>query len=226
MKQLFTVLLLVFIAGISRNSMAQEVKINHNGTDGLAIETDGTIRADGAATCWRDELQELIGKKIYDAKGSVTYDIDNATINFEERADYEDYVIMNVQLNHDWDEVTPLKPHIHWEQNQNATPNWLLAYRWQVNGQAKTMDWTVAQYTSNAFTYSSGTMIQISSFGDIPVPDGVGTSSIIQLKLMRDNGNSRESFSQKDTYDGDASGLSLDIHIKINTLGSRTEYTK
>ena len=227
MKHLFRILSLVFILGIGLTSVAQEVKINHDGENGLAIEKDGTLRADGEATCWRDELQELIGKKIYDAKGNVTYDIANATIVFESGADTDDYVIMNVQLNHDWDETTPIRPHLHWEQNENATPNWLLAYRWQVNGESKNTAWTNVAYKENAYTYDSGTIIQISSFGDIPLPSsGAGTSSIIQLKLMRDTNNDSGKFSVTDAYSGDAAGLSLDVHIKINTLGSRTEYAK
>lgn len=226
MKLISRFLIVLLSLALTNNTLAQEVKINHDGTDGLAIEEDGTLRADGDATCWRDELQELIGKKIYQGKGNVVYDVENATINFESDADLEDYVIMNVQLNHDWDEETPIKPHVHWEQNQNNTPNWLLAYRWQVNGTAKNTTWTEVPYTSNAFTYSSGTIIQISSFGDIPVPSSVGTSSIIQLKLMRDTDNDSGHFSAKDSFSGDAPGLSLDIHIRINTLGSRLEYFK
>lgn len=226
MKYLFLFSILIFFTGFEASLIAQEVKINHDGTDGLAIEEDGTIRADGEAACWRDELQELIGKKIYDTNGRVTYDVVNATIDFASSATRNNYVIMNIQLNHDWDETTPLKPHIHWEQNQNKTPNWLIAYRWQVNGQPKTEDWTELATVSNAFTYTSGTLIQISAFPDIPVPSTAHVSSIIQIKLMRDTDNDSGLFSENDAYSGDASGLSLDIHIRVDTFGSRTEYTK
>jgi hypothetical protein len=220
---LFTFFIFCFV----NKGTAQEVKINHDGTNGFAVESDGTIRADGAAETWRDELQPLIGQKLDSPSSDVGINFVDFTVDFQVSADYQDVVVMNVQLNHDWDGVTPVRPHLHWFQNQNTTPNWLIGYRWHQNGAAKVTPWTYQQVAINAFPYSSGTILQISEFGDInPPATPTAVSSILQLKLMRDNGNTRTSYSAKDSYSGDAQALSLDIHIQTNTQGSRLEYSK
>ena len=220
----------VFVEGniVSLDS-AHGVKINEN----LVIEDDGTIRMDSSATVWRDELQPLIGKKILDNKGKVTYDLTEFTVVFATDADMDDAVVMNIQLNHDWDGITPVKPHLHWFQEEGNTPNWLIGYRWHQNGETKVEGWTYQQVVSldpngNAFAYpGSGAILQISSFGSISPPASpIGVSSILQLKLMRDNGNSRQSYSAKDSYSKSVHALSFDIHIKVNTVGSRGEYAK
>lgn len=225
MKQLILIALSLCAFSFFNTMNAQEVKINHDGTDGLVVEADGTIVAEGAATTWRDELQPLVGKKLDDGKGNVAIDLDEFTVNFEADADIDDGVVMNIQLNHDWDGETPVEPHLHWFQNQNEIPNWLIAYRWHQNGQAKVETWTYQKVASSVYTYSSGTILQISSFGSIAPPaTPTDVSSILQLKLMRDNGPAK--YDNPDDYSGDAHGLSLDIHIKINTMGSRDEYAK
>lgn len=208
---------------------AQEVKINHDGTNGLVIESDGTLVSEGDATVWRDEVQTLMGKKLYDgaARGDIKYDLQEFTVYFETDADMTSAVVMNIQLNHDWDGITPVEPHLHWFQNQNNTPNWLIGYRWHQNGQPKVDTWTYEDYTGNAFTYDSGTILQISSFPSITPPaTPTGVSSILQLKLIRDTNNDSSKFTGNDPYSGNAHGLSFDIHVKINTMGSRTEYAK
>jgi hypothetical protein len=132
-----------------------------------------------------------LGKKLLDGKGTVTIDFDEFTVNFKVNADIEDGVVMNIQLNHDWDGKTPIKPHLHWFQNQNETPNWLIGYRWHQNGQTKVTVWTYSKVVSNSFPYSSGTILQISNFGEIfPPSNPTEISSIPQLKLMRDAGKS------------------------------------
>ena len=156
---------------------------------------------------------------------------DDFTLDFDISADTVDAVVMNIHLNHDWDGITPIEPHLHWFQNQNKTPNWLIGYRWHQNGQDKIEGWTLQKVVDlgdndNAFAYIDGTILQISSFGSISPPaTPTGVSSILQLKLMRDAGNLSQLFGT-DPYSGDAQALSLDIHIKSDTQGSREEYSK
>ena len=213
----------VFVgANIAAVDSAHGVTINEN----LTIEADGTIRMDSSATVWRDELHPLIGERLDSKSSSVIINYDDFTIDFQEGATVADGIVMNIQINHDWDGETPVQPHLHWFQSQGARPNWLIAYRWHQNGQAKVTDWTQQAVVSSAFNYVSGTILQISTFGSISPPaTPTGVSSILQLKLMRDSDNDSGLFGV-DPYTGDAQALSLDIHIKVNTVGSRTEYQK
>jgi hypothetical protein len=229
MKKQIPILFVLFLFCFINRGAAQEVKINHDGTNGFAIEEDGTIRADGEAQTWRDELQPLIGKRLDNGKGTVAINLDEFTVNFKSLADYEEGVVMNIQLNHDWDGISPIKPHLHWFQNQDKIPNWLIAYRWHQNGEAKVTTWTYQDVINTVFPYTDGTILQICNFGSITPPASpaaTDVSSILQLKLMRDNGNTPYVYSAKDTYTGDAEALSLDIHIKTDTEGSRTEFQK
>ena len=190
------------------------------------FESDGTLVAKGDAKCWRDELQSLVGQRLLSPSGAIDYNFEEGTVDFANNADLGDYVVMNVQVNHDWDETTPIKPHIHWFQSQDAIPNWLIQYRWQTNGQAKTTAWVDRACQEGVFTYSSGTIINICSFGEIAIPANVGTSDILQIRLLRDTDNDSGEFAGEDAYTGTVSGLNFDVHIAIDTLGSRSEFTK
>ena len=79
---------------------------------------------------------------------------------------------------------------------------------------------------TNVFTYTSGTLNQISHCGGITPPSGSSLSDIIEIRIIRDSTNSTGLFTSVDVYSGTVSIKSADIHYEIDTLGSRTEYTK
>ena len=130
---------------------------------------------------------------------------------------------MNTQINHQWEEKIVI-PHLHWFQNQDEVPNWLVQYRWQVNGESKETDWTNQARQSAIFTYVSGVICQICNFGIINAPSNVNASSILQLRLVRDTENASGLFSGADPYTGDAGALNYDIHKHCNRLGTTGEY--
>ena len=153
--------------------------------------------------------------------------IDSTKRRVNSNANLNDWVIINKQLNHDYDEVTPLRPHIHWFQAEDATPNFLLEYRWQMNGSAKTQTWTRLIVDSTpVYEYQSGTFNQISRFPEVAPPEDVSTSDIIQYRIYRDSANASGLFSGADAYTADSLATSFDSHISIDMLGSRTEFTK
>lgn len=190
------------------------------------VETDGTLVARGEATCWRDELQSLVGQRLFSSAGRIDYNYTEGTVDFDSNANEDDYVLMNVQINHDWDEVTGVRPHIHWFQSEDATPNWLMQHRWQRNGEAKVTAWTDVPCNNPAFTYTSGTIINICNFGSITPPEDVGTSSILQIRLIRDTSNDSGEFAGADPYTGTVPAINFDVHIPVDMLGSRQEFIK
>lgn len=201
--------------GFYAGSSSHYTKINNAGHQTMV----------GNGRPWRDELGELLGKK---RKGTrITEDLDEGTLLFSDAcAIADDWVVMNVQLNHDKDLAASIYPHLHWHQASANVPNWLLQYRWQLQGGAKTTAWTSVAYASHAATYSAGTLNQITKWAAIAPPTGAGLSDIVQFRLLRDTANGSGLFSGADPLTGNASAVMFDLHFQINSLGSDSEYTK
>jgi len=207
----------------------QFVSGSRHGDDTNHADFDGTghLTFAGTARPWRDELGELLGKKRIGVR--ITEDLAEGTLLFSDSCQIaDDYVITNVQLNHDKDLTVSIYPHLHWFQASANVPNWLLQYRWQVNGAAKTTSWTPVKSTGLAFAYSAGTLHQISLWAAIAVPGGSTLSDIVQFRIMRDTDNDSGLFGTPgtDPLSGNASALMFDVHFQINSLGSTDEYTK
>ncbi len=221
MKLIFTAISIFCVIAITNSLKAQEVKINNN----LAIESDGTLRMDGIATVWDDMFGDITKVKVKGSGVSLN-DVEN-TIDFTASANLDDYAIVVYQMSHKWKMGSTIYPHFHWVQESNSAPNFLIQYRWQKNGEAKTTAWTNYKCnTSNAFAYSSGSLNQITHGSGIVPPDGYGISDVIQIRILRDTGNTSAVFSSSDTYPGIVSISSVDCHYEIDTEGSRQEYIK
>lgn len=191
------------------------------------FEDDGSLRFFGTATGFLDEANQLIGKRLESPSSDIVQDNAEAAIYYKDSATLVDYVSMTVQFNHDRKATASVSPHIHWWQTESSVPNWMIQYRWQVNGSAKTTSWTSAKLSSHAFTYSSGTMNQITGFGDITPPTGDGVSTIIQVRLLRDTNNDSTLFAGADPVTGNQYAVSMDVHKEIDSpCGSRQEYVK
>jgi hypothetical protein len=136
----------------------------------------------------------------------------------------------NIQLNHDKDLISSIYPHIHWFQEKNYSPNFLLEYRWQINGGTKVTSWTKLVCNSLAYIYSSGSIHQISYASAILVPIGTTLSDIIQFRVYRDTTNVSGLFPGNCPYNtgGNATVMMLafDIHFQLNSIGSTDEYIK
>lgn len=195
-------------------------------TNYTEFEADGTYKAFGDATCFRDELNDLTKQSLNNPAGHIVQDFTESALTFKTNAVITDYAITNVQINHDWKAGSSVTPHIHWWQTENNVPNWLIQYRWQKNGQAKTTTWTSKAWTVNAFTYASGTLNQITSFGSIAPPANYSISDILQLRFIRDTANASTLFAGADPFTTDVSATSADVHIEVDMLGSHSEYTK
>lgn len=225
MKRTFTFIVMLCIIGMARMANAQEVKINHNGTDGFAIQTDGSFRLDGAATVFDDMFGDITKVKV--SGTGVSLNTTENTVDFTASANLSDYALVVYQMSHKWKMGTTIYPHFHWVQESSSVPNFLISYRWQKNGEVKTAAWTYYKCNiNNAFTYTTGSLNQITSGSGITPPVGYGISDVIQFKIYRDTGNASGVFSGADPYSGTVAISSVDCHIEIDTEGSGSQYTK
>lgn len=180
---------------------------------------DGFMEMHGNARVFRDELGDALSLKVQGV-GITTNSIE-LVVEFPNTADLNDYLYKNVQLNHDRDSTTAIFPHLHFFQENNAVPNFLLQYRWQINGTQKVTPWTNLRCNVAVLPYVSGSMSQIASTLDgIAPPAESGLSDIIQFKMIRDSANASGEFVGADPYAGTVGVTSFDVHILLNTLGS------
>lgn len=192
------------------------------------FESDGTLRFVGDATTWRDELGPLIGQRLESPGSDIVQNNTEGTITFKSSARYPtDYITYTLQINHDWLVQSVCEFHVHWWQANVQSANWLIGYRWQVNGQLKTAGWTLVPLTTQIFTYSAGTLNQINDGAStITPPANADLSDIFQVRLYRDYTNVSTLFSGAETTGLDVEAMSSDMHRRSDTLGSREEYSK
>lgn len=192
------------------------------------FEADGTLEFNGDATTWRDELGPLLGSRLESPGSDIVQNLTEGSITFKDSAVYPtDFVSYTLQVNHDWLVQSAVEFHVHWWQANAQAANWLIGYRWQVNGQAKTAGWTLVPLTSLVFSYSAGTLNQISDAAStITPPAAAQLSDIFQVKLYRDYTNASTLFAGAETTGLDVDAMSADMHRRSDTLGSRQEYVK
>lgn len=206
------------------NTFKGITKLGDGTTNYTQFSITGTLTMVGSATVFDDALGDLTKAKTVGTRVTLS-DTEN-TMDFTSSATTSDYIYFNIQFPHKRKIGANIFPHIHWEQTSNATPNWLLQYRWQKNGSAKATSWVdYKMNTTNVFTYVSGTLNQI-SYGAAITPSGDGISDILEIRVVRDTANASNLFGGADGYTGTASATSMDIHIEVDTLGSESEYQK
>lgn len=182
-------------------------------TNYIELETDGTLRKYGNATEYDDIVFEMTPARL-GALSKPDWDTTNLGFLFPQN-DTTEYVDIIVQLSHRWKEGSTIYPHVHVRQAANTQAVFKMDYRWYNLGQAipeATQTYTMNQY---AVTYSSGTISQIVKGAGIS-GTGKTISSLLKLRLYRDD----------NAYTGDILVDQFDVHIEIDGLGSRQEYSK
>jgi hypothetical protein len=191
----------------------------------ITINASGHMTMVGNARPWRDQIGDAVS--LQQSGTEVSRNTTEASVEYTILSNLSDFVYTNIQLNHDKDLTCSLYPHIHWWQAEDNTPNWLLRYRWQINGGTKTTEWTDLACNKNAFTYINGTLNQISYSDPIPVPSGSIISDVVQFKISRDNAPNSAVFSGvADPYTATVAMTNFDVHFMIDSLGSDDEYIK
>jgi len=181
-------------------------------------------------TVWDDLRFPAQGNRMDVSAGRLDYDFFNGAIGYQQNARYpEEPVSMIAQMPHEWKEGSIIRPHIHWIQRGSTEPNWLLAYKIIPKGQTQTVETdfsghTLLIKTSNAFTYTAGSIHQITNFGDIDMSLGT-VSDIVHFVLFRDNDDFTGLFGGSDS--GITEYLTeFDVHYQIDTMGSNREFIK
>jgi hypothetical protein len=194
-------------------------------TNGVKISKGGLIEFVGTATYFVDEKGYLSGSRLVSPSSKIVMDDVEAAYYYQSNTTPVDYIWLNIQLGHGRKLATAIYPHLHWWQASSTVPNWLIQYRYQLQGGAKTTTWTSKAFVSSAFTWSTGTLNQITSFGGITPPTGDGLSDVLQIKIIRDTTNVTGLFSGVDTAGYNAYVYDFDLHTEYSKLGSDNEYS-
>jgi hypothetical protein len=201
-----------------------DVRVGEDTTNYTNFDSTGHQTMSGTARPWRDELTDAVN--IRGVGTGVSTNSSEGTQDFTTAANLSDYLYLNIQLNHDKDLTSSIYPHIHWFQAEANVPNFLLQYRWQINGGAKVTSWTNLKCNTAVVTYTSGTINQICYASPISVPVGTTLSDIVQFRILRDNADTSGEFGASDNYSTTVGVLAFDCHFMISSIGSTDEYTK
>lgn len=194
-------------------------------TSNYNFDETGHQEMQGDARPWRDELTDALNIRVT-GTGVATNNTEN-TVEFTDTAQMaNDYLYLNIQLNHDKDLSSSIYPHIHFFQGSNAVPNFLISHRWQASLGEKVTAWTSLVCNVLAQAYSGTTKNNIAHSAAINPPAGSGLSDIVQFRIMRDTDNDSGLFVGADPYSGPVGVLAFDVHFVINSMGSTEEYVK
>jgi len=184
------------------------------------------VRVDSPPS-WEDMKFPFFGRRLDRTSGHLDYDLTELGVKFDSTSRYNDNDIIGLiaQVSHQWKIGTNFRPHIHWIQNQNKVPNIIIKYRLYDNGHA-VGSWQVVKWSSLAFTYVSGSILQIIKFPEIDMSSIEGVSSFLDIKIYRDSSDSAGLFGSSDSYSGDVLLKEFDIHYQVDGNGSDQEYVK
>lgn len=187
---------------------------NAIGANHLDFEKNGFLIAYGDAGAYEDRTMPSTRTRQGNTQ-KPDFDETNVGLLFPQN-DPAEILFMDDQLPHTWEEGTTIYPHVHWTQAQNLNVTWKLAYKWTNPNQAPAGAFTTVTLDTLFFTYTAGNLHQISYLPGGISGAGKTISSILKMKLYR----------QDNVYVGDALEDSFDYHMKLNSLGSRSQWTK
>ena len=168
---------------------------------------------------WDDLRFPLVGRRLDSAAGNLDYNYAEVGVDFAANSDDADNesLIFVAQMPHAWEEGTEIYPHLHWKQSQDNNVAWQLKYRMYTNGEAVPTTWVTVPMSTLKYTYTTGTLAQISTIPAIDMT-GFSISTIIEFKLAR--------IGASDSYTGNALATEFDVHYKTDSFGSEEEFLK
>jgi hypothetical protein len=204
---------------LSGNTTAVELKV---GTSNNTIfDSSGFMVVTGSAMAWDDVGYQQILPIKDTGGGSLTLATITGNITgwvFQ----VNDYVPMSMEMSHRWKIGSPLSIHMHMltksTNEADRFVKWQIEYCWvDING-AVTSPLTI----SNNVTIAGGTSINTHIYvelGEIAMPPLSMVSGHLLGKLTRVTATGT-------AVDVDPIGLSIGVHGRIDSLGSRGEYVK
>lgn len=227
MKRTLTFIIMLCIIAMADKANAQEVKINSN----LVVESDGTMRMDGAATVW-DDIMIFPDATSKGGSNTPTWTKfkDNGSSSqgvflwiFSPSTEQEVY--FTVQIPHGYKVGSDLYPHVHWTTT-STTPTrsnvvWGLEYTVVKIGGifSNTTILNANNVIPGILTISGVGQHLITSFGPIS-GSNLDISTILVCRLFR------KAADVLDAYTDPVGLLGFDIHFEKDTQGSRTEFIK
>lgn len=106
--------------------------------------------------------------------------------------------------------------HIHFVQDGSSTPVFKIDYRVYENGGDPTGSFTTITASTFAYTYTSGSILQIAIFPAIDMSAESGVSCMVDARVYRDD----------NVVSGDVLVKEADLHYQIDARGSEQEYVK
>lgn len=197
-------------------SEVAEIRVK-DGVNRLRLELSDTINT---------IVGQLAGAKIISPNSRVVQNDAEGAYYYKDTADSTDYIWTNIQLNHDRQLGATMEAHLHWWQLGTSNPNWVIQYRYQMQGGLKRVDWNNLAIEGNAFTGGSSLINQISSFTNILPPASDGLSDMLQVRIVRDTVNGLSMYSGNDVVTGDVYIVGFDIHKPCDSNGSNQIYVK
>jgi hypothetical protein len=184
-------------------------------TDYTSFEADGIMVMTGSAMVWDDIFFPLTSAK-QGVLDKPPFDPDEIAYKFPPN-DTSNIMYLVIQFPHFWAIGTDIEPHIHWKQIQSGSIVFKMEYKWfDIGGQIPNA-YTTYIINENIIPYTSGSLHQLTAgSAHISGSSITGISSMMLVKLYRDD----------NTYAPDVIGYHFDIHIKKDTIGSRTDLTK
>ena len=187
--------------------------------DGNLDALDGNPPLRYRDTVWND-LKAPFSQVKLGATAKPDFDFTNLGLLFPS-GDATEIASIIMQFPHDYKHGTNIYPHLHWQQMNTNTVVWKLDYKWFKNGAAVPAAFTTVAATGQAFTYTSGNLLQIQTWAAIDGSAIDSVSSIFLAKLYRDDSVNGGAGSN------DALAFEFDIHYEIDTPGgSSAQYSK
>jgi hypothetical protein len=216
-------------------SYGQEVKLNTN----MVVETDGTMRMDGAATVWDDLMVYPDATSRGGSKAPVWGGVTGTAFKkngtsqgvflwmFSSTTEQEVY--FTIQLPHSYKVGSAIKPHVHWTTttgtlNHTGSNPYYVNVVWGLEYTVIAIGGTFPNTTlinSNKVISTTAVTGQhlITPIGDI-AGTNFGISTVLVCRLYREVGNT------SDTFVEEVGLLGFDIHYEKDTQGSRVEFEK
>jgi hypothetical protein len=184
------------------------------GGDYSEFEADGTLVCNGDATTFNDLVVPLTSSKI-GANAKPDFDETNVGFLFPQN-DATEILYLVVQMPHMWKVGSTIYPHVHYKRTAAGKPTFQITYSWFNIGDTAIAPGTTLDLATEVITYSSGSIHQINASASGISGSGKTISSLLLIKLFRND----------NTVTGDVLAYQFDIHYEIDTMGSRTEFTK
>ena len=164
---------------------------------------------------WTDLRTPLTPAQINPTNSKPDFDYTNIGLLFPQN-DTTEYIVASFQMPHSYKEGSDIDPHIHLGQALDLQAIFKLEYKWINIGDDANISWTTLTLDTYVVEYVSGTLHQILKPSAHIDGTGMKISSILKVKLYRDD----------NVYTGDILVSDLDVHYQEDSNGSTEEYVK